>query len=185
MIVLLGKSASGKTTVYNELLKLGFYGITTFTTRPMRKGEKNGVTYNFITKEQFLSLKSKDFFAETSSYNVATGETWYYGTARKDINKDSVIIVNPDGFAALSADKSLGIVSFYLKVDEKTIEDRLNKRDDNHEEAVRRMGADRKDFYLMESRTDFVIRNDLGMSPKEVAEIIKNIYEAVNKSHED
>lgn len=181
IIAIIGKTASGKDTVKKELLKLGFHGITTYTTRPMRKGEKDGITYNYITNEKFLSLKSKNFFAETTSYNVASGETWYYGTARKDINDDSVIIVNPDGFATLKNDKSLNIISFYLKVDEEVIKERLFSRGDNQDEANRRLKADRNDFYLMEGKADFVINNGLGMSPQTVAQIIKTIYESCKK----
>ena len=52
IIVLVGKTASGKTTVANELCKHhGYKRIVTYTTRPMRKNEVQDVDYHFISDE--------------------------------------------------------------------------------------------------------------------------------------
>ena len=177
MLVLLGWTASGKDTIKRELIKLGMKSIVTYTTRPKRKGEKNCIAYNFITKEQFLSLKSKNFFVETTSYNVVSGERWYYGTARKDIENDSIIIMNPQGFRTLKKDKSLNIISFYLKADEEVIRNRLKIRGDNLVESERRLNADKNDFNLIENEVDFVINNGLGFEPEIIAKSIKNLYD--------
>ena len=51
--VLIGKSATGKDTLYRKLLedaRIDFRPIITYTTRPIRKGEQNGVEYFFRTK---------------------------------------------------------------------------------------------------------------------------------------
>ncbi|WP_440486694.1 hypothetical protein, partial [Salmonella enterica] len=49
-----GKTASGKNAVVNELVKRHWYHqITTYTTRPLRKGEKQDITYHFISDEEF------------------------------------------------------------------------------------------------------------------------------------
>ena len=55
MIVLLGKTASGKDTILNELVKkYNYRKMITYTTRPMRKGEIQDKTYHFISDEEFL-----------------------------------------------------------------------------------------------------------------------------------
>ena len=55
MLVLMGKSASGKTTIAQKLaMKHGFHSVVTYTSRPMRKGEIADVTYHYIPKEKFL-----------------------------------------------------------------------------------------------------------------------------------
>ena len=76
MIVLVGESASGKSSIERELIALGFNKIVTYTTRPMRKEDVDGETYHFITEEQFNDMIEKDLFAEHASYNG-----WQYGTA--------------------------------------------------------------------------------------------------------
>ena len=55
MLLLVGKSASGKDTVKKELIKMGMKAVVTYATRPPRNGEIDGVTYHFITKEEFLN----------------------------------------------------------------------------------------------------------------------------------
>lgn len=61
MIVLVGESASGKSSIEKELIALGFNKIVTYTTRPMRKEDVDGETYHFITEEQFNDMIEKIF----------------------------------------------------------------------------------------------------------------------------
>ena len=64
MIVLVGESASGKSSIERELIALGFNKIVTYTTRPMRKEDVDGETYHFITEDHFNYMIEKDLFAE-------------------------------------------------------------------------------------------------------------------------
>ena len=50
MIILVGKSCSGKDTVVKELAKMGYNKIVTCTTRPPRPGEIDGREYHFLNK---------------------------------------------------------------------------------------------------------------------------------------
>lgn len=97
MLLLCGKTATGKNTIQNELIKMGMKSVVTYTTRPSREGEIDGIDYHFITKEEFFRKKEQNFFAETTSYDVATGDKWYYGSAVEDLTDDKAIIVNPHG----------------------------------------------------------------------------------------
>ena len=65
IIVLVGKTASGKTTVANELCKNhGYKRIITYTTRPMRENEIQDVDYHFISDEQFNEMVENNEFTE-------------------------------------------------------------------------------------------------------------------------
>ena len=156
MILLVGKTASGKDTLQKELIKLGYKAVVSYTTRPPRAGEVDGIAYHFITKEDFLSKDKDGFFAETTSYNVATGETWYYGSAIKDLTDDKVMIVNPD----------------------ETLWNRLRQRGDDAAEARRRLNADDTDFAGIVSDVEFCLKNDLGISPSVMARFIHETYVA-------
>lgn len=174
MILLIGKTASGKDTILNEIVKLGYKKLVTYTTRPMRPGEVDGINYHYISKEDFLLKDKNGFFAETTSYNVASGETWYYGSAIEDYSKDKVMIVNPDGVKQISKLKSLNPIVFYIQTDEDVIRKRLLKRGDNKDESERRIAADDKDFFGVEKHVDFSISNNGVFSPGAIAdEIIK------------
>lgn len=176
MILLLGKTASGKDTILNEIVKLGHEKLVTYTTRPMRPGEVDGVNYHYITKEEFLIKDEEGFFAETTSYNVATGETWYYGSAIEDYSKDKVMIVNPDGVKQISRVKSLNPVVFYIQADEEVIRKRLSKRGDNKDESERRIAADVRDFFGIEKYVDFFVWNNGSLSPSDIANEIIEKY---------
>ena len=67
-----------------KLVEKGYSRIVRYTTRPIRKGEKQGVTYHFITKEEFNQKIEEGFFAEYQSYNTEFG-IWYYGTSFEDL----------------------------------------------------------------------------------------------------
>ena len=54
MLILVGKSSSGKDTIQKELIKLGYTPIVNYTTRPPRIGEVDGIAYHFVTQEEFL-----------------------------------------------------------------------------------------------------------------------------------
>lgn len=179
MLMLVGKSCSGKTTIVKELKKLGLKEIISYTTRPPRPGEVDGITYHFLMKEEFLEKYHDGFFAETTSYNVTSGETWFYGSAVKDLSDDKVIIVNPHGLKQLRKIKSLNPVAFYITAGEETIWNRLRKRGDDSAEARRRLNEDDKDFSGIIDDVDFAFSNDIGLSTETLAEIILNTYRKV------
>lgn len=176
MILLVGKTSAGKDLTQKELIKIGYKPVVSYTNRPPRKGEVDGVAYNFISKEEFIQKEQEGFFAETTSYNVASGDTWYYGAAIKDLTEDKVFIVNPEGLRQVRKMKSLNPVAFYLMADEETIWNRLRQRGDDAAEARRRLNADDIDFADIISNVDFCLRNDMGLKPEVMAKLIHNIY---------
>ena len=75
IFILVGPSASGKSSLVSELLKKESTVCQTisYTTRlPRHKGE----SYHFITEEEFFKKEKEGFFAEVTRYKGA-----YYGTA--------------------------------------------------------------------------------------------------------
>lgn len=179
MLLLCGKSCTGKDTIQKELIKMGMKSIVSYTTRPPRPGEVNGVTYHFISKEDFMKKEEEGFFAETVYYDVATGERWYYGSAVEDLSDDKVIIVNPHGLEQLRKIKSLNPIAFYITAGEETIWNRLRERGDNAAEARRRLNADDIDFADISKNVDFSFSNDLGLEPKVLAQMIFDTYSKV------
>ena len=59
---IMGKSASGKDTIYKELMEKmpKFHSIVPYTTRPMREGEKDGVEYFFVDQERFDEMMDEE-----------------------------------------------------------------------------------------------------------------------------
>lgn len=184
MIVLCGKTASGKDTIQKQLILRGMKSIVSYTTRPPRQGEVDGVAYHFISQEEFLKKRESNFFAESTSYNVASGETWYYGSAVEDLTDDKVVILNPEGVKEIKKITTLNPKVFYIIADEDTIWNRLRSRGDNSEEARRRLNADDEDFKGINKYIDFAIRNEGLISPEEIAEMILYLYERTKKDED-
>lgn len=168
--------ASGKDSTQKELIKMGLKSVVSYTTRPPRPKEIDGIAYHFISKEEFLEKEKQGFFAETTSYNVASGDIWYYGSAVNDLTEDKVIILNPEGLRQIKKVKSLKPVSFFINADKTTLMDRAKKRGDNTDEVLRRLIADDFDFADINSYIDSSIRSDMGLSSKNIAEIILYTY---------
>ena len=180
MICIIGKTASGKTSIVNKLVKLhNMKQIITYTSRPMRKNEKQDVTYHYISEYEFKQKILEGFFAEWKTYNTEFG-VWYYGTALEDIeaaDDNSVIILTPAGYKdvikRISKNK---MTSIYIHADDSTILKRLKSRGDNEDEAVRRLNSDNIDFEGIENEVDCIIHNDVGTDINNVVNKIMRIY---------
>ena len=185
MLVLVGKTATGKNSIFKYIVRYGLNPIITYTTRPLRNGEVDGETYHFISKEKFLELKENGFFAESTSYNVATGDTWYYGSAAEDYrDNNSAIILNPEGLKQLK-NNNIEFTSFLITASDETIMRRLERRGDKKEEADRRLKADKEDFKDIYDFVDFSFSNDLGIEPSMLAFLICHTYSTVNEAKEN
>lgn len=154
MIVLVGESASGKSSIEKELVAWGFNKIVTYTTRPMREEDINGKTYHFISEEQFNDMIEKNLFAEHASYNG-----WQYGTAKEDCTNDKVVVLTPHGLRQLKKNKDLNILSFYINVPRRDRMIKILERGDDIEEAYRRNLSDVGQFDGIEDEVDYVINN--------------------------
>ena len=126
MILLVGESASGKSAIEKQLVNYGYSKIVSYTTRPMREGEVNGIDYHYISEEDFLYHLKINFFAEYTIYNG-----WYYGIAHEDCLDNSVVVVEPHGFRQLLKIPNLHIKSFYIQVPERVRLKRMVDRGDN------------------------------------------------------
>ncbi len=159
MLALIGESASGKSTIQNILCdNYGFKKIITYTTRPKREGEYDGVDYYFITQEDYEEKLKNNFFFENATYNG-----WNYGTARKDVegNTDNkVIVLTPSGLRKFKSNRKIDIFSVYINVDRKSRIIKILNRGDNIEEAYRRNLSDVGMFDGIADEVDLSFNNN-------------------------
>lgn len=171
MIVIVGESASGKSSLAKYIMDFYHYDrIVTYTTRAKRENEEDGVDYYFIQKSHFETLKNNGFFAETATYNG-----WMYGSAKEDYTDNVVVVLTPKGLRSLKANGVKNIFSVYLDVPRR---DRLIKcleRGDDIEEAYRRSLSDVGQFDGIENEVDLVVKN-----PKYLCDV-KTIADAIIK----
>ena len=80
---LMGKSASGKDTIYNRLLameELQLRRVVPYTTRPIRSGETEGESYFFCSEERVAEFEHEGRIIELRAYDTMYG-VWKYFTA--------------------------------------------------------------------------------------------------------
>lgn len=184
MIILIGKSASGKDTVVKKLVQdYGYHKIVTWTTRPMRPGEKQDITYHFTDENSFKEKINEGFFAEWKKYESVFG-TWYYGTALLDIesftDENRVIIVTPDGYKDLRKYLDNNTLVVYLDVKNRILKKRLKKRGDNIKEIKRRLKHDNEDFKGIKDIVHVVVENN-HRDINEIAQLIHKMHELRKK----
>ena len=168
IVILAGESASGKTTLANYIVAHNpkFSKVITYTTRPPRKGEENGVDYYFLTEEKFNGLKSSGFFVEWAKYR-----DWWYGTGLNfDKNDDKIIVLTPAGARAFLNNGELKdyVRVVYLDVDRRSRLMNLLSRGDNIEEAYRRNLSDVGMFDAFEREADYILKNEHYHKPVEI-----------------
>ncbi len=152
----MGKSASGKDTIYRKLLEdksLNLERIVSYTTRPIRAGESEGKEYHFTDEEGYKKLESSGKVVETRVYDTAYGP-WRYFTVDEGIEKDKdyLIIGTLEQYVALrdhfGADR---VEALYIDLDDGERLQRALKRERKPEnrkfaEMCRRFLADAEDF---------------------------------------
>lgn len=156
IFVLFGKSASGKDTLLNEILKTNNFlqPIISTTTRPMREGEINGKEYHFVNKEQFLSDIKQGKFIEYRIYNTEKNgnkDTWYYGVSKDSLkeNQSYITILDVKGTKDLfdKVGNTYNVTPIFIDTKDNIRKERCIKRGDFDEtEWNRRLEADTKDF---------------------------------------
>lgn len=175
MFVIAGKSCSGKNAIARELIKRGYKQCITYTTRPIRKGETDGIDYHFISVERFQELIDEGFFAEYKVYETEFGK-WYYGSAAHDFEDDDCkkfVILTPEGIRDVKSNTGLNPKVLYIFANLETIKKRLLKRGDNVDEAMRRIEKDMEDFRGFEMEADRIIYNHDGYDIKGVVDKIE------------
>lgn len=113
---LMGQSSIGKDTIYKKLLeekKLALKRIVTYTTRPIRQGEIDGMEYHFVGSSQLEQIRDNGKLIEVRSYHTYHG-VWQYFTvddSQIDLNKTDYLII--------------GTLESYMKTKEYFGEDKL------------------------------------------------------------
>lgn len=154
---LMGKSASGKDTIYKRLLEEcpEFGTIILYVTRPMRAGERDGVEYHFTTEEKLEAFRSSGKVIEQRTYQTVSGP-WTYATVddgQIDLScGDYLAIGTLESYCQIRAyfgeDK---VVPLYITVDdgvrlERALCREKQQRFPNYAELCRRYLADEHDF---------------------------------------
>jgi len=158
IFLLMGKSSSGKDTIYRELLRkkdIGLKKVVSYTTRPMREGETDGVQYIFKKEDEYKKLKADKKIIEERTYHTKCGE-WRYFTA-----DDGQINLKDGNYLIIGTLESYcyirdyfgkdNVVPIYIDTDagirlERAMNREKKQENPRYDEMCRRFLADEEDF---------------------------------------
>ncbi len=149
-LLVLGQSGSGKDFLVRKIVKKDLIGCVKMTTRPQRKYEIQGVTYDFVTDYLFKEKIENGEFLCFQTFNVTPEgrdpETWYYGITKEEFERAQVFIMTPGEFACIDAETRKNCFVVYLDIDREIRESRILGRNDKNDSVQRRLDADEEDF---------------------------------------
>ncbi len=188
IVYLMGKSSTGKDTLYKELLKqdqVRLKPVISYTTRPIRDGERDGVEYFFTDEAGYREFADKGIIVEERSYATFHGRWRYFTVDEGQFNSSAercLMIGTLESYVRMKeyfgADRMLPVM---VELDDgvrlqRALDREKLQENPRYEEMCRRFLADSEDFKesnMRQAGIDRVFRND--DLPRCLSEIIDYI----------
>jgi len=139
-IILVGKTCAGKSYIREKFREKGYQIDVSYTSRPPREGEVDGIDYHFISADEFIDMLADLKFYEYVKYN----DNWY-GTGEYEFRNSEVFIMETEGVSKLGIDRQDSLV-IYVNTPLETRAKRMKERGWSDEKIQERIEEDNKKF---------------------------------------
>jgi guanylate kinase len=175
LLVLSSPSGGGKSSIAKSLLARSDVGYSvSATTRAMRPGERDGVDYHYLTREDFLRRVAAGEFVEHAEYNGNL-----YGTLKAEVEKlfargmHALLDIEIDGARQVRASFPNAVFVFILPPSAETLVERLAGRQTETIDVIRqRLGVAAEELLAVEEYDYVVVNDDLEDAVDQVASIL-------------
>ncbi|MCE9632672.1 MAG: guanylate kinase [Methylophilales bacterium] len=162
LFIVAAPSGAGKTTLVRALLKADprIKLSISYTTRPPRPGEADGVDYHFVNEEQFLAMMKAGEFLESAKVHggyYGTSQAWAENVMRQ--GDDLLLEIDWQGAAQVRKIFPNAVSIFILPPSEDALRERLNKRGQDSDEVIARRLANAHEEIQHVAEFDYVIIN--------------------------
>jgi guanylate kinase len=170
-------SGGGKTSIVNSVLERdpGLKLSISFTTRPPRPGEREGVHYHFIDDAEFARLRAEDTFLEEAivhGYNYATSRVWLDAEMRR--GNDVLLEIDVQGAEQVRRLMPDTIGIFILPPSWELLRKRLVGRGQDAPEVIaRRLSAARLEMRRVDEFDYVIINNDFAAAVEDFLAVVR------------
>ena len=162
LFVVSAPAGCGKDTILEQALSrnINLHYSVSATTRPMRPGETDGVSYHFRTRDQFEQMIAQNELLEHTEY---CGN--YYGTPRKTVEdmlasgKNAVLKIEIEGAANVKKLFPEAVLIFILPPSMRELEHRLRGRGTEDEPTIQKRLEQAKTELSYAKNYDYAITN--------------------------
>lgn len=175
VIIITGTSGSGRKSIAKQLsTELGFPYVLPYTTRALRKGERDGEHYRFIAEADFQAMLGRQEFSQ--SVRLERGS---YGIAERELSEAleqrgaAIVVVNHDGLQALRkrfGPRAIRIFLYVTKEDIRLREEREGAPPEVIEEYLRNYSEQ----VIYKKESDYLLQN---LEPAETLAKIKDFLQ--------
>ncbi len=177
LIVISGPSGAGKDTIVESVIKNNdnIWLSVSATSRPIRKGEKEGINYFYLTKEEFEEKIKDNYFLEYAVYADN-----YYGTPKEEIIKkldkgiDVILVIEIEGAKKIKDLIPEALFIFITPPSEKELLKRLSgRKTEDKEKIIKRFNIAYQEINEVTKYNYVVVNDELDEAISKVEAIIK------------
>lgn len=172
LILLVGTSGCGKSTICNHLMrKYGYTQVKSYTTRPPRDNDADLQTHTFITQ------------AEVGQYgDDIVADCWfngnYYFATKQQVDAADLYVVDHKGLVDLYKNYfGRNIIAVYVDVPSEIVAQRMEQRGDDNITIMARLQHDAEAFADAKDLCDFVCDNSTQSKLSDIVEFIHGLIE--------
>ena len=176
LFIISAPSGAGKTSLVAEILAQinNIQASISHTTRDCRPGEKNGINYHFIDRQQFVTMIDNNAFlehAEVFGNFYGTSQDWVEATL--NTGTDVILEIDWQGAEQVGSKFADSQSIFILPPSKQALRERLNDRGQDHAEVIeKRIAAATEEMSHYVEADYLVINDDFALALQQLKSII-------------
>ena len=163
LFIVSAPSGAGKTSLVEALVERSPQVCVSIshTTRAMRPGEQDGVSYHFVTEAAFLEMLSRSAFLEHAQVfenYYGTSQDWVDGQLQQ--GRDVILEIDWQGAEQIKRQRPESVAVFILPPSREALLQRLTARGQDGKQIIERRMSEAVDELSHYLQSEYIVVND-------------------------